>query len=188
MNSDWIAFETLLSARDALLASQETAKWTFWIMVATWVAGIATSAAVIVSLYLANRKPKPIINSSVSGCILQPIGRGTEYGIVINVANAGSIPVFLSGIEWTFNAKVKIAQFFENTHSDVFPRNLSTGESASYYLILNGEDKWSRNINESITDVGGSIDKLTYHVKIGTGQSFRYKVDKETIKLIKSYI
>lgn len=185
MDSDLIAFETLLSARDALLATQETARWTFWIMVATWVAGIATSAAVIVSLYLANRKPKPILYSSISACILQPIGRGMEHGIVINVANAGTVPVQLSGIEWTFNSKSKIAQFFEHPHSDVFPRKLGTGESASYYLIL-GKNDWAKSFIKSIIDDGGNIDKLAYQVKIGTGKNFKYKVDQETIKLIKN--
>lgn len=187
MDSDLIAFETLLSARDALLAAQETARWTFWIMVATWVAGISTTAAVVVSLYLANRKPKPILYSSISSCILQPLGVGIvgmKQGLVINVANAGSVPVQLSGIEWTFDSKIKIAQFFDNTHSDVFPRKLRSGESASYYLIFNKND-WA-SFRESISDHGGNIDKLAYNVNIGTGKAFKYKVDQETINLIKN--
>lgn len=187
MDSDLIAFETLLSARDALLAAQETARWTFWIMVATWVAGISTTAAVVVSLYLANRKPKPILYSSISGCILQPIGAGMKHGLVINVANAGSVPVQLSGIEWTFDSKNKIVQFFDNTHSDVFPRKLSTGESASYYLIFKNND-WANSFSKSISDHGGNIDKLAYNVKIGTGKAFKYKVDQETINLIKNSV
>lgn len=185
MDSDLIAFETLLAARDALLATQETARWTFWTMVATWVAGIATLAAVIVSLYLANRKPKPILFSSISACILQPIGMGLEHGIVINVANAGSVPVELSGIEWTFNSKIKIAQLFEHTHSDIFPRKLGAGESASYFLIFK-KNNWAESIIRSIRDSGGDIDKLAYHVNLGTGKSFKYKVDQETIKLIQN--
>lgn len=185
MDSDLIAFETLLTARDALLAAQETARWTFWTMVATWVAGIATLAAVIVSLYLANRKPKPILYSSISACILQPIGRGREHGIVITVANAGTVPVELSGIEWTFNSKGKIAQLFETTYSDGLPRKLRAGESASYYVILE-KNGVAKSITEAIIDHGGDIDKLAYQVNIGTGKSFKYKVDQETIKLIQN--
>lgn len=187
MDTDLIALESLITAQQALLAAQVTARWTFWIMVATWVAGLSTTAAVVVSLYLANRRPRPIINSSISACILQPIGRGMENGIVISVANAGAVPVVVCGIEWTFNTKVKMAQFFERTHSDVFPRNLGAGEMASYYLILK-RDNWAKKFIESISDSGGSIDKLAYHVKIGTGQSFKHKVDKETIKLIKNSV
>lgn len=185
MDSDWISFESLLTARDALLAAQETARWTYWIMIATWVAGISTTLAVITSLYLANRRPRPILNTSISACILQPIGGSSEHGVVINVANAGAIPVVVSGIEWTFNAKEKIIQTFDRTHSDSFPRTLGIGETASYYLIFKKND-WAKKFVKSISDCGGSIEKLSFNVKIGTGKSFRHKVDKETIELIKN--
>lgn len=185
MDSDWISFQTLLTAQDTLQATQETARWTYLMMVATWVAGISTSAAVILSLYLANRRPRPIINTSISACILQPIGWGIERGIVINVANAGAIPVVISGIEWTFNAKSKIFQTFERTHSDVIPRNLGPGETASYYLIFK-KNEWAKNFVKSIDECGGNIQKLSFNVKIGTGKSFKRKVDKETIELIQN--
>lgn len=185
MDSDWISYESLLTARDALLAAQETARWTYWIMIATWVAGISTTLAVVTSLYLANRRPKPIVNTSISACILHPIGGGLEHGVVINVANAGAIPVVVSGIEWTFNAKEKIIQTFDRTRSDSIPRTLGIGETASYYLIFKKND-WAKNFVKSISDCEGSIEKLSFNVKIGTGKSFRHKVDKETIKLIKN--
>lgn len=185
MNTDFVSFETLISTREAVLAAQETARWTFWIMIATWVAGIATTAAVIVSLYLANRKPKPFISSSITSCIIHQIGAGLESGLVINVANTGPIPVFVQGIEWTFKSKVKIAQFFDRTHSDVFPRKLGTGESASYYLLFKHDD-WAVKFTKDISEHGGKIENLAYNVRTGTGKIFKFKVDNETIKLIKT--
>lgn len=47
MNADYIAYETLVSAREA-------AKWSYWSMIGTWISAIATLSAAVVGLFALN--------------------------------------------------------------------------------------------------------------------------------------
>lgn len=73
MDTDLIAFETLIAA-------QETAKWTYWMMFATWFAGAATFSAVVLTLYIANRKPVPSLKITASNVIISPLPGITQQG------------------------------------------------------------------------------------------------------------
>ncbi|EKN3986079.1 hypothetical protein ACS90Y_001640 [Yersinia enterocolitica] len=179
MDTDLIAFESMLAA-------QETAKWTYWMMFATWFAGFATLSAVVVSLYLANRKPISKIDSSISGCITSKRGSNPTKALVINVSNVGVSTIVISSVHWSFDANNKIVQMFEEEYSDKLPTKLGSGESASYYLfpVLND---WAKKFLSSIEEENGNINKLHYHINLGVGKSFKFAVDQETIKLINMY-
>lgn len=50
---------------ESMLAAKEAAYWSFWTMIGTWIAGLATLSAVIVSLYLSIRAVKINISGTV---------------------------------------------------------------------------------------------------------------------------
>ncbi|AUH00871.1 hypothetical protein CWC46_14275 [Prodigiosinella confusarubida] len=177
MDTDIISYESMLAA-------EETAKWTYWIMVATGFTGVATFMAVLTSLYLASRKPKALITASISYYSKDRMPHGTSVGIVISVANIGDIPIFLKSIHWSCGTKFTIVQIFNPTNSDPFPRKLGVGDSASYYLEFN-ENCLASTFIENVEKHGREISKLCFNVKTGTGKVFKFKVDKDTIKSIK---
>ncbi|OMQ22174.1 hypothetical protein [Serratia oryzae] len=186
MDSDIIAFETLLSARDALLATQETAKWTFWIMVATWVAGCATFAAVVVSLYIANRKPISRITSTCGTAIVSPSPGISLIGLSLNVANIGMHPVVISSITWVCNGDKQLVFVFNTHASDKLPKKLEHGESAMFFIEFNNFADWKADLLNFIEKANGKVKKLQYVVTLGTGQSVTFKPDKELMNTLTS--
>lgn len=186
MDSDLIAFETLLAARDTLLATQETARWTFWVMVATWVAGIATFAAVVVSLYIANRKPKSFITSTNSIAIVSPAPGISVMGLSLEIANVGVYPVVISSITWVCGGNQKLVLLFNSAASSKLPKKLEHGESAMFFIEFKNFVEWKNDLLGFIDKAGGKLDKLEYVVKLGTGKSMSYKLSKELLNTLKS--
>lgn len=177
MDTDFIAFETLKAA-------QETAKWTYWMMFATWFAGAATFAAVVLTLYIANRKPVTSLKITASAAIISPASGIAQQGYGITVANIGSSPAVVSSIHWECGGKQKFAQFFALGVSSQMPKKLEHGESAFFFFELDDFPSWLKSMKANIENAEGSVDKLNIVVNLSTGRSVKVKAEKSLRKAL----
>ncbi|HKN05511.1 MAG TPA: hypothetical protein VJY31_16415 [Buttiauxella sp.] len=179
MDADFISLETMIAA-------QETANWTFWMMFATWFAGLATFSAVILSLYLANRKPVPKLKITSSASIISPLPNVCKQGYAITVANVGVPPVVVSSIQWEFGGAQKIVQFFDKHISCPMPKKLEHGESALFFIECENFSDWVKFMKQTIEDAEGKVRKLKIVVNLSTGYQIRSKVESGLIKSLLS--
>lgn len=177
MDTDLIAFE-------ALIAAQETAKWTYWMMFATWFSGAATFSAVVLTLYIANRKPVPSLKITASGSIISPLPGITRQGYGITVANIGSSAAVVSSIHWECGGKLKFVQNFTPVVSSPMPKKLEHGESAFFFVELDDFSGWVKSMKANIQNAEGSVGKLKVVVNLSTGRSVKCKAEKSLRKAL----
>lgn len=157
-----------------LQATQSSATWAFWSMIGTWVSGIATFLAVIVSLYLANRRSRPVLNVTVEWCHTSG-GQELISGIGITVANAAESNVVVTSIAWEMGCDKKLAQMFDHPYSAKMPLKLAGGESALFFVENDKSNRWLRSLLSNIKKNEGKINKLTACVCLASGIKKRCK-------------
>lgn len=177
MDANYIAYETLVATR-------ATANWAFWSMIGTWFAGLATFSAVLVSLYIANKKPVPRINSSVDATIISPAPGISMVGLSITVANVGLYPVVISSIHCEFGGDKKIVQMFKKIISAQMPKKLEHGESALFFVETESFSDWVANFRNIVKESGGKMSKLRLVVNLSTGQRISFKPKKDLIRTL----
>ena len=119
-----------------------------WNTVGTWVAGIATFAAVCVSLYLARRAERVRLDFRVFLMLLiQGNGAPTAEYIVFSVTNLGERPITISGVSWKLPNLVKrtraLQQFPGGTWGQQPPIELQHGKKADFVIPLDDPDDWT---------------------------------------------
>lgn len=168
-----------------LQAAKDSAEWAFWSMVGTWFAGIATFLAVVVSLYIANRRPKPKIRASVSHSVA--LGAFKRRGIGIEIANIGSVPVKISSLIWHYGGAGTLYHDFDPVSSKL-PIKLEHGDSAYFFIHSDDDVRWDRDMMNFITEQGGKAEKLRLAINLGTKDRFFVKPDKSIVKMLKNSI
>lgn len=118
---------------------------------------LGTCGAVIVSLWLSIRRPKPDLLVTAS------IREVFEYGwkqplpryLTLDVVNVGTTPAILRSFGWKngWNKRVHLYQKLDGPNDGIvssspIPIRLEAGESAQYYISLNGAKNWLTNIAE----------------------------------------
>lgn len=119
---------------------------------------LATSAAVIVSLYLANKKPKLRVTCDVRDIVWQEQAatQRPKY-LVISAVNIGEFQATITGVGWTtgrFTRKQLWAHQDTNVgdylvQNSKLPNQIGHGETAQFYLPLQGEYSWLGYLDES---------------------------------------
>ncbi|HGM5294777.1 TPA: hypothetical protein ACKP0P_001343 [Serratia marcescens] len=175
MNENYIAYETLVANRDA-------ANWAFWSMIGSWVAGIATFAAVVTTLYIAKMRPKPRIKCEITISAMKRYS--WKKGIAIHIANIGIMSINISSIVWHFDGDTTFSQDFEPEGSNL-PKKLEHGESAFFFIQNDEEINWGKDVKNFILENNGRIDRLRISVNLGTMDKFFVKPHKSVIKIIK---
>ncbi|HII0005402.1 TPA: hypothetical protein ACYX6I_000445 [Klebsiella variicola] len=161
MNADYISYESLVAARDA-------AKWAYWSMIGTWVAGLATFLAVLVSLYLANRRSRPVLSISIEWCFINH-GYQTISGVAITVANLAETNFIITSVSWEMGNNKKLAQVFDHPLSAQMPAKLAAGESAMFFIENDTSNKWLNVLLSNIQQTNGKIHKLTACIGLASG-------------------
>lgn len=161
MAVDYTSYESMLAAREA-------ANWAYWSMIGTWFSGVATFMAVVVSLYLANRKARPVLNISIEWCFIND-GFGVVSGVSITVANAADANIVVTSISWEMGCDKKLAQIFDHQFSERMPRKLASGESATFFIENDESNGWLRTLLKNIKENDGKIEKLTACVSLASG-------------------
>jgi len=169
-----------------------------WGVIGTWVAGIGTVSAVIVSLWLAYHQGRArlIVNAGHRLIITQGSKVRPEY-CVIKVVNRGNRPANITSIGWEagrFKNKKHFVQALGTPGFDDVPKVLHEGEEANFMIPfrLNGDDKdWVVLFPKYLADPEGKtryIKQLRVVVATSVGQMFRVRPEKNLVKkLLESY-
>lgn len=129
-----------------------------WNAVGTWVAGIATFAAVVVSLYLARRSERLRIKAT-AGLRQVFAGDGTpaEDHVQISVVNHGDRTVIVNSVGWKIGTG-KTARYcvqpVSGRWTQDYPKQLAHGETGSFLISFLATPDWPTHFAKSfIRDV-----------------------------------
>jgi hypothetical protein len=164
------------------------------------VGAVATSAAVIVSLYIATKKPKPnlSVNCDVRHIVWQhqtPNNR-PKY-LVISAVNTGNIDATITGVGWKLQSLFGKKQW---AHQDTnvgdhivrnpsLPHKVAHGETVQFFLPLQGQYNWTENLEgngmfiECITS-RAAFDDLRAVVFTSVGDPILCKPTKSTLDMM----
>jgi hypothetical protein len=164
------------------------------------VGALATSAAVIVSLYIANKKPKPVlgVNCDVRHVVWQhqrPSDR-PRY-LVISAVNTGNTDAIITGVGWKLRSVFGKTQWAHQdanvgdhiVRNPVLPHKVAHGETVQFFLPLQGQYNWTENLEgngmfiERITS-RGAFDNLRAVVFTSVGDPILCKPSKSTLDMM----
>ena len=117
-----------------------------WNAIGTWVAGIGTLSAVIVSLYLSSRSQRLNVKAH-AGLRLIFAGDGSppDELVEIGIVNHGDRTVVIKSVGWKIgrgkNARYCL-QLLSGAMTDQYPKQLVHGESASFQVSFNVTPDW----------------------------------------------
>lgn len=169
MEANYIAYETLAANRAA-------AEWAFWAMIGTWLSGIATFLAVIVSLYISMRNLKSFVGGHVKlGRMISDVD--DKPVVKITVVNRSLHSIKIRAIFWVIGGEREFQQMFRNQESDDLPIRLEHGDEANYRIILNEDDSWLKRIAKRLNDECASVEQMRCAVSLSTGERYYLKVD-----------
>jgi hypothetical protein len=120
-----------------------------WNVVGTWLAGIATFLAVLVSLQLA-RKAETIRIKATAGIRLLVEGDGSpaEEHVAITVVNLGDRPVTINSIGWRIGKRKDVrlcVQPVYGKYTQQYPKQLAHGEQASFMVSFKTMPNWPKD-------------------------------------------
>lgn len=154
-------------------------------------AGIATFAAVVVSLRLA-RKAEDVRLKVSAGVRLLFRGDGTpaEKQIEISVTNLADRPITIDSVGWAVGKGKNRQYCLQNVsgpHSSQYPAELVHGKRASFLVSLKHTPDWPRefanNFVQSVED--RYLNTLVAQVHTSVGKTIEVKAEKGLIDLIK---
>jgi len=169
-----------------------------WGIIGTWVAGIGTVSAVIVSLWLAYHQGKVKLKVYAGHRLIITSGSSSrpEY-CSIRVVNVGNRPANVTSVGWEagwFKNKKHFVQVFGTPGFDDVPKVLHEGQEANFMvpLRLEGNDEdWIVRFPKSLVGESGHVSYIKrLKVVVGTsvGQMFRIRVENNLVeKLLESY-
>ncbi len=155
--------------------------------VGTWLAGIGTLSAVIVSLYLARRDSKVKLKVCAGHRVLVTPGQtGTPDYCSIMVTNVGFRPATITGIGWKvglFKKKYGTQTVYGHPASSNLPVKLDYGDEASYLIGFLGDGthpNWIDEFPKGFLTNHPRISALTLKVQAFTsvGKTFESKIEQ----------
>ena len=155
--------------------------------IGTWLAGIGTLSAVIVSLYLARRESSTSIKVSAGHRILVTPGQKAKPDYcTIRIVNVGFRPAKITGVGWKvgfLKKKYGIQTVHGNSLSSQMPVKLEHGDEATYFIDFVGDGTYPNWIDEFAKDFLGKtprLNSLTLKVQAFTsvGKTFEKHIEK----------
>lgn len=162
-----------------------------WNTVGTWVAGIATFLAVIVSLYLARKADRVRIHAN-AGIRHVFVGDGTpaEECVGITAVNQGERPVMINSIGWRVG-KGKDArhciQPISGEYTDQYPKQLAHGEQVSFFVSFKAMPSWPKDFGVGfVKDLRPrNIKTLRAIIHTSVGQSIEVIPEESLLKRLR---
>jgi hypothetical protein len=161
-----------------------------WNAVGTWVAGLATTSAVIVSLELARRQTRVRLHASIG--IRSIIGDGEHLRniVTLSVTNLGERPVRIDSASWKFPpGKIGYQyglQNFGGPYSAPLPKELVHGERATF--TYSDEDfAWTKWLLKDFPEARNErwLRRLRFHINTSVNQTVKIKPERTLIERIK---
>lgn len=143
-----------------------------WNAVGTWLAGIATFFAVVVSLYLARKADAVKIKANV-GVRLVFAGDGTpaEEHVGFGVANLGGRPVNVVSIGWSIGKRKNkryCIQPVAGQYTHQYPKLLAHGEQASFLVSFTAAPNWVKEFASGFVQDTGERNLKTLRALVNT--------------------
>ena len=157
-----------------------------WMLVGTWVAGLATLLAVMTAFYLATnvKKVRLRIFVGIRFVVMRGDGSPREDRVCFDVTNVGERPVIITKVGWVVGKRKK-RRYGIQPLSDSWkqcPAELTHAENAEF-MISSDMPKWVRYFSEGfINDPSGqSLKTLRAQVFTSVGQTFEIKPESGLI-------
>lgn len=161
-----------------------------WNAVGTWVAGIATFSAVIVSLRLARNASRVRLKVEAGVRVLAGGGQLIDDLICVMVTNLGERPVTVDNIGWEVGPKKDRKyglQNFGGPSSAVLPKELKHGERATFTFKDDNGRQWSRWMIEHFFPGDTPIAGLRVSVFTSVGQTVKIVPEKNLLDRLRAY-
>ncbi len=132
-----------------------------WNAVGTWVAGIATFMAVLVSLHLARQGESVRIKASAGlRVVFEGDGSPAEEHVGITITNQGARPIIVNSVGWRVG-RGKRARFciqpVSGRYTHQYPKQLAYGEQASFLVSFQALPNWPKEFATGfVQDLGAS--------------------------------
>jgi hypothetical protein len=172
----------------ALMLSESTLK--ILEVAGTWVSGIGTLLAVVVSLHLARRQTAVKLDLRAGHRLVVTLGEKQipEY-ISIQIVNVGQQPTTITSVGWTIG-------FFRKSHfvqrvdgdpmSDQIPKELATGKQAKFFVPLDQEPNWIERFAANLDARFPAISVRTLRIWVSTtvGKTVFSKPERSLQKML----
>ena len=162
-----------------------------WNAVGTWIAGIATFAAVVVSLHLARRNERVRLKV-FAGLRLVFRGDGTppEEHLNIGVTNLGERAITVNTVGWAVGRGKKrryCIQPVSGQWTAQYPIELPHGKSASFMVSFNHTPNWLDDFaNRFLKGVPDKeLSTLVAQVHTSVGQTIEVKPEKALLERLR---
>lgn len=159
-----------------------------WNVIGTWFAGIATAAAVIVSLWLATRhdRVKLRVYAGVR-LFIRGDGSAPREFVAINATNIGERPATITSVGWRVGRgkeRRHCLQTLGDPESHDYPKRLEHGEIASF-LVFTGRG-WPADFMNGFVQSNDPryLKTLVAQVHTSLGQSVDCKPEANLIELL----
>lgn len=166
-------------------------------------AAIATSAAVIVTLWIATRRPMPLLRThcEIYMIVGQTMKEPYPEFLQIQAVNIGPLEATISGVGWLLKKRwwqrkkdalwaIQDLTFHHDLMANPnMPTLIKHGEEAKYSIPLQGNVNWLRNIEErgffkERVKTRKSLERLRTVVFVTVGKNFYGKPSKQALDRI----
>lgn len=162
---------------------------------------VATSAAVIVTLFIANKRPKLKVTCDIRHLVWQ--GQSAEARpryLVISAVNVGELQAVITGVGWTTGGILR-KRLWAHQDTNVFdgiasspslPHQLIHAETATFFLPLQAEHDWRKNFNDrgmftEVLTTRKSLDRLRAVVFTSVGKRFECRPSASALDMMWEY-
>ena len=163
-----------------------------WMVLGTWVAGLATLAAVIVALYLV-RRPEKVRLKTHAGLREVILGDGSPFQehLDISVTNLGERSVIINSVGWAVGKRKKrryCIQVLSGPHTRQYPIELAHGKSANFMVSFIATPNWVKDFaTDFVKDLSSkSLDTLVAMVHTSVGQTVEIRPEKTLLDRLKT--
>lgn len=165
-----------------------------WVAVGTWLAGLATLAAVVVALFLARRTERVRLDVQV-GLRVVVIGDGSPFQehVSMIVTNLGERPVTINSVGWSIG-KGKGRRFCLQPVSGPFttqwPAELAHGKTANFMVSFTATPGWLRDFATGfVKDLSDkSLKTLVALVHTSVGQTTKVRPEQTLLQRLKESV
>jgi hypothetical protein len=162
-----------------------------WVAVGTWVAGLATLAAVVVALYLARRTEKVRFKVH-AGLRLVVIGDGSPFQehLSISVTNLGERPVTINSVGWAIGRgrqRRYCIQPVSGPFTTQYPVELAHGKNANFMVSFLATPNWLHEFATGfVKDLSDrSLKTLVAQVHTAVGQTVEVRPESDLLQRLK---
>ena len=158
-----------------------------WMVVGTWVAGLATFAAVVTSLYFARSAEKVRLRIFVGiRTLIRGDGSFGEDFVCLNVTNVGERPATITTVGWVVGKRKKRKHYIQKLFqpgSQQCPFELKHGENAN---LMISTAAWVTDFKKFLDDTSDqSLKTLRAQVFTSVGQTSEIKPEGSLIDLLR---